>query len=91
MKGEPLRLQMATRFPFDPEVHLQISAARPTPARIRVRVPSWATREMTVYVNGKPVTTGKPGSYVVLTTFGQREIMRGSLCPRRSARCDIRE
>jgi len=65
-KGAPLRLKMVTRFPFDREVRLQISAARPTQAKIRVRVPSWATREMAVYVNGKPAATGKPGSYVVL-------------------------
>jgi DUF1680 family protein len=65
-KGEPLRLKMATRFPFDPEVRLQISAARPTQANIRVRVPSWATREMAVHVNGKQVAMGKPGSYVML-------------------------
>jgi DUF1680 family protein len=65
-KGASLRLKMVTRFPFDPEVRLQFSAARPTQARIRVRVPSWATREMNVYVNGKPAATGKPGNYVAL-------------------------
>jgi DUF1680 family protein len=65
-KGASLRLKMVTRFPFDPEVRLQFSDARPTQARIRVRVPSWATREMNVYVNGKPAATGKPGSYVAL-------------------------
>ena len=64
--GASLRLKMVTRFPFDPEVRLQFSAARPTQAKIRVRVPSWATREMAVSVNGKPAATGKPGSYVVL-------------------------
>jgi DUF1680 family protein len=65
-EGASLRLTMVTRFPFDPEVRLQFSAARRTPARIRVRVPSWASREMAVYVNGEPAVTGKPGSYVLL-------------------------
>ncbi len=65
-KRASLRLKMSTRFPFDSEVRLQFSAARPTPAKIRVRVPSWATQEMAVYVNGKPAANGKPGSYVVL-------------------------
>jgi DUF1680 family protein len=64
--GASLRLKTVTRFPFDPEVRLQFSAARPTPAKIRVRVPSWAICEMAVNVNGKPAATGKPGSYVVL-------------------------
>jgi uncharacterized protein len=64
--GASLRLKMVTRFPFDPEVRLQFSSPRPTEARIRVRVPSWAAREMAVYVNGKPAATSQPGSYVVL-------------------------
>ena len=61
-----MRLKMVTGFPFDPEVHLQVSSAGPRKARICVRVPSWATREMAVYVNGKPAATGRPGSYVAL-------------------------
>jgi DUF1680 family protein len=64
--GASLRIKMVTRFPHHPEVGLQFSAARPTQARIRVRVPSWATRDMAVYINGKLAATGKPGSYVVL-------------------------
>jgi DUF1680 family protein len=64
--GETLRLRAITRFPFYPEVRLQISAARPTHMKIRVRVHSWAAREMAVHVNGKFAATGKPGSYVVL-------------------------
>ena len=57
--GASLRLKMATRFPFEREVRLQFSTAQPTPAKIRVRVPSWATREMTVSVNGKPAGCGQ--------------------------------
>jgi DUF1680 family protein len=64
--GASLRVKMATRFPFDPEVRLQFAAARPTQAKIRIRVPSWATGEMAVTVNGQPATTGQPGNYVVL-------------------------
>jgi DUF1680 family protein len=64
--GEPLRLQTSTRFPSDPEVRLVFSAARPARAKIRVRVPSWAAREMPIYLNGKLAATGKPGSYLAL-------------------------
>jgi uncharacterized protein len=64
--GASLRLKMVTRFPFDSEVRLRFSAAQPTQAKIRVRVPSWATREMVVSVNGQPAAKGKPGSYVAL-------------------------
>ena len=64
--GASLQIKMVTRFPFDPEVRLQLSTARPTPAKIRVRVPSWAHREMSMYVNDEPAATGQPGSYIVL-------------------------
>ncbi len=64
--GASLRVKMATRFPFDREVKLQISTAHPAQAKIRVRVPSWAMHEMAVTVNGKPTGTGKPGSYITL-------------------------
>ena len=62
----PLHIKMATRFPFDREVRLQFSASHATQAKIRVRVPSWSTREMAVLVNGKSAGVGKPGSYVKL-------------------------
>jgi len=64
--GASLRVKMATGFPFHPEVRLQFSSAQPTPAKVRVRVPSWAGGEMAVYVNGKATATGRPGSYVLL-------------------------
>jgi DUF1680 family protein len=64
--GGSLRVSMVTRFPFDPEVRLRFSAAHPTQAKVRVRVPSWATREMEVTVNGKPAATGKPATYVAI-------------------------
>ena len=64
--GASLQVKMVSRFPFSRDVGLQFSTAKPTQAKIRVRVPSWATREMAVYVNGKSAGTGKPGSYVVI-------------------------
>jgi DUF1680 family protein len=65
--GASLQVKMVSRFPFSREVGLQFSTAKPTQAKIRVRVPSWANREMAVYVNGKPAGTGKPGSYVTVS------------------------
>jgi len=64
--GASLKLKMATKFPFDPEVRIQISAPASTPAKIRVRVPSWASSGMSVSVNGQTAATGQPGSYVTL-------------------------
>ena len=64
--GHALRLRAKTRFPFDPEVRLEVSTERPTPAKIRIRVPSWAERPMAIDVNGKLAATGNPASYVVI-------------------------
>ena len=64
--GQALELKMATQFPFHPDVQLRLSAAQPIPAKIRVRVPTWAAQEMPIQVNGTLATTGKPGTYVTL-------------------------
>jgi uncharacterized protein len=64
--GATLKLKMQTRFPFDSEVALQFSVARPAQAKIRVRVPSWATRDMDIHVNGSPAAKGTPGCFVAL-------------------------
>jgi DUF1680 family protein len=64
--GASLHMKMATRLPFDSEVRLQCSAAQPTQAKIRVRVPSWAAAEMIINLNGRPAATGRAGSYVLL-------------------------
>jgi DUF1680 family protein len=63
---QPLELKMATQFPFYPDVQLRLSVARPIPAKIRVRVPTWAAQEMPIQVNGKLAISGKPGTYVTL-------------------------
>ncbi|MGO8718498.1 MAG: beta-L-arabinofuranosidase domain-containing protein [Acidobacteriaceae bacterium] len=64
--GQTVQWTMTTQFPFQPEVSLQLSAAQALPAKIRIRVPVWASKGMPIYVNGKLVATGKPGAYAVL-------------------------
>ena len=64
--GHAMQLKMETRFPFQPEVQLHYSAHRPEPAKIRIRVPSWAAADMPIYVNAVLAATGKPGSYLEL-------------------------
>jgi len=63
--GHPMELTMKTRFPFETAVHCTVKAHM-TEAKIRVRVPSWASGEMSVSVNGKRMGSGQPGSYVSL-------------------------
>jgi DUF1680 family protein len=64
--GQPLELRMATEFPFRPDVELRFSAARPARARLRIRVPAWAAKDMPIRVNGAAVATSKAGTYAVL-------------------------
>jgi DUF1680 family protein len=64
--GQSLRLQMSTEFPFRPDVELRIAASRPVRARIRVRVPAWAARDVAIHVSGAASVTGRAGSYVTL-------------------------
>jgi DUF1680 family protein len=47
-------------------VNLKINNTEPIEAKIRIRVPSWATKEMPVLVNGKTAATGNPGTYITL-------------------------
>jgi hypothetical protein len=64
--GHDIALSIRTQFPFDTFVEATIHAPAATPARIRIRVPSWAVGEMAISVNGKVAGSGKPGSYVSL-------------------------
>jgi len=64
--GQPVELHMTTDFPFRRHVELRLSTRQAVRARIRLRVPAWAARDMPVQVNGAGVAVGKAGSYVVL-------------------------
>ncbi|MGA9958347.1 MAG: beta-L-arabinofuranosidase domain-containing protein [Acidobacteriaceae bacterium] len=64
--GSPAHWKMTTQFPIRPEVSVQVSTAQSLPAKIRIRVPGWAVKEMPIYVNGSLAATGKPGTYTVI-------------------------
>jgi hypothetical protein len=64
--GHEMALSVTTRFPLENSVHVKVKAAAETRAKIRVRVPSWASRAMEVSINGKTAESGKPGSYLTL-------------------------
>jgi DUF1680 family protein len=61
-----VKAHMITDFPFKPQVRIRLSMAGPTHARVRIRVPAWASGSMPVLVNGKPVVMGRPGTYASL-------------------------
>ena len=62
--GQALELTVKTRFPFENAVHCTIKTDAAALANLRIRVPSWATEEMKVSVNGEPAGAGKPGTYL---------------------------
>jgi len=64
--GASAHWKMTTQFPMQPEVNLQVFAARPVAAKIHIRVPAWAAKEMPIYVNGSLAATGRPGTYAVI-------------------------
>jgi hypothetical protein len=57
---------MTSRFPYQPDVSLKVSAADPVTMKLRVRVPAWAASKMPILVNGSQVAMGEPGTYAVL-------------------------
>jgi DUF1680 family protein len=65
-QGETLHITMRTSFPADPKVTLLLDSKSPIRAKMRIRVPSWAPRDMDVMVNAARVATGSPGTYVSL-------------------------
>jgi len=67
LHSDSMQLNMVTKFPYDPKVRLEVSTKKTLQARIRIRIPLWAAKEMAVFVNGKKSITGKPGTYVTLS------------------------
>ena len=62
-----LKLRQETGFPQQPFTSLTVTAARPEPLAMRLRIPAWP-RDASVKLNGKPLdTTPTPGSYLTLT------------------------
>ncbi len=62
----PIELTVKTQFPFTPKVEAIVKTEMPTEANFRIRVPSWAAKEMTVTINGQTAGSGEPGRYLAL-------------------------
>lgn len=65
-QGKVIDMKMETSFPYGNDVTLRLSLEGKIKNAIRIRVPSWADRDMEIAVNGKTVVSGKPGSYVCM-------------------------
>jgi len=64
--GHPIELTMTTQFPFATNVKATVKTAMPVNANIRIRVPSWAAKEMAVSINGQAAGSGQPGTYLAI-------------------------
>ena len=62
-QNQSFELKMKTQFPYDSKVEIILGNKTPLQNKIRIRVPSWASADMPVKVNGSEVGSGKPGSY----------------------------
>lgn len=61
-----LKLRQETKVPDDQTTSLTITADKPVPAAIRLRIPSW-TSEARVKLNGRALeATAEPGGYLTL-------------------------
>jgi DUF1680 family protein len=66
LNGEEAKVHMETRFPYDNKVKLVMHIHRPLTMKLHVRIPKWANKDMTLYINDKKVASGDPGTYVTL-------------------------
>ncbi|MDR0384576.1 MAG: glycoside hydrolase family 127 protein [Prevotellaceae bacterium] len=67
IKEQPVSLTLDGNFPFSPEIGLTVAVSSPVKMNLRVRIPSWATQKVEIFVNGKKYSAGKPGSYAELS------------------------
>lgn len=76
-----VRVEQRTSFPEEAVTTLTFHCDRPTDLKLRVLVPSWATRGVQVEVKGEPVTVdAKPASYLTLErTWQEGDLVRVSL------------
>ncbi len=61
------KLRQETKFPEQQSTTLTVTAAKPAPMPIRLRIPAW-TKSAAVKINGRAIdVTPTPGSYLTLT------------------------
>ena len=66
VQNKPVSLKMNTLFPYNSKVEIVVGNEQPVQSKIRIRVPSWASQNMDIMVNGDKTDSGKPGAYIVI-------------------------
>ncbi|MDR3244955.1 MAG: glycoside hydrolase family 127 protein, partial [Prevotellaceae bacterium] len=67
VNGQAVGLTIESEFPFKPQVAVKVKTSSAEKINLRIRIPSWATEKMAIYVNDKKFVTGKPGTYAELS------------------------
>ena len=70
---EGVHLENDSEIPYRDQVRLRLSMEESREFTLRLRIPSWATETVTVYVNGKEVLTAEPGTYAAITRIWNPE------------------
>jgi uncharacterized protein len=63
--GTPIKIRQVTKYPWEGDVHLDVTPAHPADFTLFVRIPGWA-RNPSVTVNGKSQMGVKAGQYLAL-------------------------
>ena len=66
-RDKGLTIRQHTRFPESNSVRMEIACQRPVRATLRLRHPHWSTPAMLARLNGRPLDTGLPGTYLDIT------------------------
>lgn len=61
--GNGLRMAQKTRYPWEGEVQMEVSPARPAEFALYLRMPAWSAHS-TVRVNGESIAGAEPGRYL---------------------------
>ena len=59
-------LRCETGMPYDGAVALRVATGSPVALTLRVRIPSWASEDVEIKVNGGHAATGRRGSYAAI-------------------------
>jgi len=66
LQNKSMSLTMNTKFPYDSKVEIIIENEQTIQYKIRIRVPSWVSENMSIKVNNSEVGRGKPGTYFIV-------------------------
>jgi uncharacterized protein len=66
----PVTIDMATGFPYDGQVAIDITCEKPQDFELKLRIPGWAAGDVAININGESII-GQTGSYVTIRRFWQ--------------------